>query len=239
MGKVMERDATGRTVLIKGGRLSFGESLKDKSIPSKGDSDAKPAHGCNILLERNHEHFESNKAVIIKALQAAGEEFKKRPDFWQELWEDAPKQLCFRKGERFKNTDTGEIYAGYEGNLVVVGKGPRAGENRPVLKDRFKRDVQYEDISDVCYNGTYGDFIVSFYGTDKGGTPRITCSVEAVRSWQEGERMGGGGIDVRDDDFDDMDDIPDSTYGGGSGGSDLFGGDSEEKKSGGAFDLGI
>lgn len=234
MGKVMDRDPSGRTVLITRGRLSFAESLKDKKKPARGDSDAKPAHSCNIILEANQPEFASNKDAVIAALRAACKEFKKPEDWWLGLFNDDPKQLAFRKGERFKNSTSGEVYDGYAGNLAIAAKGPKAGDVRPTLKDRYKRDVGYDDITDVCYNGTYGDFIVSFYGTDKGGTSRITCSVEAIRSHQEGDRMGGGGIDIRDDDFDDL--PGDDSFGGGSTGGaadDLLGGGSGTSTAGG------
>lgn len=243
MGKVMDRDPSGRTVLIKGGRLSFGESLKDAQVPKNAEPGTKASHGVNVILEADSPNFASNQAAIVSALKAASMEFRKRETFWKELWDDNPKQLCFRKGEKFKNAQTGEIYTGYEGNLVVVGKGPGGGARRPQMKDRYKRDVGVEDILDVCYNGTYGDFIVSFYGTDKGGTSRITCSVEAIRSWQEGERMGGGGIDVQDDDFDDLGDLPgDDDFGGGASGGgggtdDLLGGSSGGGSSDDSLDL--
>lgn len=220
MGRVMDKDSTGRTVIITGGRLSFGESLKDKAKPKKSEDDAKLTHGCNIILEKDHPDFKSNQDAVVSALKAAAREFKRPEGWWKELFDEEYKQICFRQGRRFKNKETGEIYAGYEGNLVLAAKGPRGGENRPKLKDRRKRDVGYDDILDVCYNGTYGDFIVSFYATDKGGTDRITCSVEAIRSHEEGERMGGGGINIDDDDFDDMDDNSfdenDDEFGGGN-----------------------
>jgi hypothetical protein len=224
MGRVMDKDPTGRTIIITGGRLSFGESLKEKQKPKKADDDAKAVHSCNIILESDHKDFKSNQAAVIAACKAAAREFKKPETWWKDLFDDDPKQICFRQGRRFKNSDTGEIYAGYEGNLVIVGKGPRGGENRPKLKDRRKRDVEEKDILDVCYNGTYGDFIVSFYATDKGGTQRITCSVEAIRSHEEGERMGGGGITVDDDDFDDLpddDSFGDDEFGGERGGGSV------------------
>ncbi|HOF84886.1 MAG TPA: hypothetical protein PLP41_04145, partial [Treponemataceae bacterium] len=41
-------------------------------------------------------------------------------------------------------------------------------------------------------------------GTDNGGSARLTGSVESLRSWQEGDRLGGGGVYVDDDDFDDF-----------------------------------
>lgn len=203
-GKVSPKDPTGRTVILTGVRYSFADSLKDQK-PSK---DGKMSHGCNLILERGHADFESNKAAVVAALQAAAREFKRPENWFMSLMEDDPKQCSFRKGEKFK-TNAGEVYKGYAGNLIVVCKGPGGGARRPnVIKDRHKRDVAVADINDVVYNGTYGDAVVSFYGTDNGGTARLTCSIEAVRSYQEGERIGGGGITVGDDDFSDLGDDP-------------------------------
>jgi hypothetical protein len=72
------------------------------------------------------------------------------------------------------------------------------------MQRRELRPVAVDDINDVFYNGSYVDVVISFYGTDKGGNG-IFSSIEAIRSWQEGDRMGGG-IQVDDDDFDDLDD---------------------------------
>lgn len=205
-GKINEKDKTGRTVTLTGVRFSFAESLQEAQLPKKAQADSRRSHGCNLILERGHKDFESNKAAIISALKAAAVEFKRPENWFETLMTDDPKQCSFRKGERFK-TAAGEIYKGYEGNLVVICKGPKGGQNRPgTLKDRHKRDVEVKDINDVFYNGTYGDAIVSFYGTDNGGTSRLTCSIEAGRSYQEGERLGGGGVYVEDSDFDDIED---------------------------------
>lgn len=202
MGKVNEKDKTGRTVTLTGVRISFAESLHTASLPKKNkDPNAKPKHGANFILEKDSPDFESNKAACISAMKAAGREFKKPEDWWKTLWEDKPDNLSFKKGDRFK-TDSGEIYKGYAGNIVVSAKGPKGGLTRPQIRDRYKRVIDVNEIPDVCYNGTYGDVIISWYGTENGGTPRITCSVEAIRSRQEGERLGGGGIYVDDDDFD-------------------------------------
>ena len=61
-----------------------------------------------------------------------------------------------------------------------------------------------DDILDVMYGGVYADVILSFYGTDKGGRG-VFCTIEAIRSHEEGERMGGGVV-VDADDFDDLED---------------------------------
>jgi hypothetical protein len=203
MGKVNSKDATGRTVTLTRVRASFAESLQVASLPKKNkDPSAKPTHGANWLLETGSPDFESNQAATISAMKAAAREFKRPEDWYKTLMADDPKQCALRKGERFK-TDKGEIYKGYEGNLVLASKGPAAGKSRPQIRDRYKKVIEdVTKINEIVYNGSYCDVIISFYGTDNGGTARLTCSVEAVRSHQEGERLGGGGIYVDDDDFD-------------------------------------
>ncbi len=203
MGKVNSKDATGRTVTLTRMRASFAESLQEAQLPKKNkDPSAKPAHSANWLLEAGSPDFESNQAAIISAMQAAAREFKRPENWFKTLMADDPKQCALRKGERFK-TATDEIYKGYEGNLVIVSKGPRGGRERPQIRDRYKKVItDVSKINEIVYNGSYCDVIISFYATDNGGTARLTCSVEAVRSHQEGERLGGGGIYVDDDDFD-------------------------------------
>lgn len=221
MPKVMEKDATGRTVQLNGVRITFGDSLKDAK-PTKNEPDGKKYHSSNFLLERSHPKFEANKATVIAAMKAVCKEFKRPEDWWKQLFDEDPKQNCFRKGERFKDKE-GQVYKGYAENLVIVAKGPKGGQSRPKkMLDRHKRPVEVNDINDVMYNGTYCDAVIAFYATDKGGTARITCSIEAIRSYQEGERLGGGGIDVDADDFEDFEDDDDAFAGaGGTVTSDL------------------
>lgn len=203
MAKLMERDATGRTTLLTGVRASFAETLRVAKAPKNSAPGTRETHGANLILERGSKDFDKNVEILQKALAAAAREGKRKEEWWQDLFQNDPKQLSFRKGERFKDKD-GNVYKGYEDNLIVIAKGPKGGMSRPRVMDRHKRDVEVNDINDVVYNGTYCDAVVSWYYTDNGGTPRLTCSVEAIRSHQEGERLGGGGIYVDADDFDDM-----------------------------------
>lgn len=218
----VEDRSDGRTVQLKRVRLSFTDSLYEKKKPQNTQDDARPAHSCNVIIESDSPNFEANKKKVLAALAAAGERAWKNADAWKTIAEDNPKRVCFRRGERFKNQESGEVYEGYAGNWGISGKGPRAGQQRPKMLDRHKREVQPEDIMDVMYSGTYADVIVSFYGTDKGNRG-IFCSIEAIRSHQEGERLGGGAVHVDADDFDDLDD--DDSFGGtnpdSEGGSDL------------------
>ena len=194
-----------RTVLCKGLRLSFTDTLLTPGKP-KGADDAKESYGCNFINERDSKHFADNDKKIRAALSEAGFQFKGNRDLYKVIIEKDPKRVAYRKGERFTNDD-GKIYDGYEGNFAISAKGPRAGRERPTMKDRRKRDITGidKDILAVCYSGSYCDAILSFYGTDKGGQG-IFCSIEAIRSHEEGDHLGGGRIAVSDDMFDDLED---------------------------------
>lgn len=200
-----------RTVQLKNVRLSFTDSLLEKKATVE---DGTPKHSCNIIIESDTPEFAANKAKCVKALEAAGvQEWgeKRGPEMWVRISEDDPKRVCFRKGERFKSKETGEPYAGYAGNLAVACGGPGGGKRRPKMFDRYKRPVAEADILEVCYSGSYADVILSFYGTEKGGLG-IFCSIEGIRSRQEGERMAGG-IEVNEDMFDDLPDSDDAFEG--------------------------
>ena len=201
-----EKKKDPRTVQLRGVRLSFSDGLYEKK-KSADTADAKEKHQCNLILEAegpNKKFYDANRAAINAAIKAAGEQEWKNPDAYKEIAEDNPKRICFRKGEAFKNQETREVYKGYSGNWAVSGGTPGGGQRRPKLYDRHKRDVAEKDILEVFYGGSYADAIVSFYGTEKGGRG-IFCTIEAIRSHQEGERMAGGwnGDASEFDDFDD------------------------------------
>ena len=202
MSTTEEKKDDGRTVLLKRVRLSFTDSLKDKKRTS--DESDKESHGCNLLLEASGKEFAANKAKVMSAIRAACDVAWKKPEAWKDIAEESPKRVCFRKGERFKNRE-GAVYQGYDGNFAITAKGPSAGQKRPKLLDRHKREVAYGDIADVFYGGSYADAFVSFYGTDKGSRG-IFASIELIRSPQEGDRMGNGAPDLDLGELEDLDD---------------------------------
>jgi hypothetical protein len=211
------KKADPRTVQLKHVRLSFCDSLKDARPTVK---DGVPKHASNFILEADDPLYEENKAKVVAAIKEACDQEWKNPDAYKAIMEDDPKRLCFRKGERFKNQTSGEVYKGYEGNWAVAGTGPGGNKNprRPKLFDRGRRPLKdqatreqldqnkfFEEkgIPDIFYSGTYGDVILAFYATNEGGRG-VFCSIEAVRSHQEGERMAGGTY-VDADMFDELD----------------------------------
>lgn len=196
-----------RTVMLPGVRLSFTDTLITPGV-AKGVTDGKPAYGCNIILEKSHPQFEALNARLREALEEAGRQFwgDNKADMYKRIAEDNPKRVAYRSGNRFRNDD-GKIYDGYEDNFAISAKGPKGGAVRPKLLDRRKRDITNadKDIGVVMYSGTKADVIVSFYGTDKGGAG-IFASIDGIRSHEEGERLGGGGITVSGDMFSDLPD---------------------------------
>ena len=199
MASVEER-GDGRTVQLKNVRLVFTDSLKEARATVEN---GEPKHTCTVLLEADKPETEANKKKLMAALEAASEREWKKKDAWKAIAEDDPKRVAFRKGERFKNKE-GEVYAGFAGNHALAVSGPMGGKKCPKILNRNKHAVAVDDILDVVYPGTYADVVVSLYGTNKGGKG-VFASVEAIRSRQEGERVGGG-VDVDADDFDDLED---------------------------------
>lgn len=208
----------GRTVMLKGVRLSFTDSLKDAKPTVTG---GKPKHTCNVIIETGSKHEAENKAKIVAAMQAACvmEFGEGKGDFFKTISTDDPKRVAYRKGERFKNSETQEVYKGYEGNMVIAGAGPGAGDRRPKLFNRRRKYLGEADdngkpffteanILDIFYSGTVADVKVSFYGVsgkDKGGNG-VFATLESIRSREEGERMAGGHVHTSADEFDDLDD---------------------------------
>lgn len=234
-----EKKKNPRVATLKNVRLSFTDSLKDAHATVKG---GVPKHGCNIVLEKDKPEYEANKAAVIAALEAVGEEKWSNKDKYKAIASKKPDRVQFRKGEMF--TDKEDVpYRGYEGNMVVPGYGPGGTKNpkRPAIMDRKKNWVWNPDkgaenvnkILDICYSGVYADVRVEFYpvdGADAGGDGIFTA-IQLIRSRQTGEKMSGGyRVDEADvDEFDDLEDededeVDDATTGtGGSDDDDLFG----------------
>ncbi len=214
-----------RTVQLKRLRLSFAEGLIEKKAATE---DSEPKHSTNLVIEcvgtddLAVKFAEENKGKCLAAIKAACDHTWGKPDRWKNIQEDNPKRIAFRKGERFRNDD-GQVYKGYEGNFVIAASGPRAGQLRPKMFDRHRVQLDASDpkflerIAQICYSGCYVDAFVSFYGGDKGGAG-VFASIEAIRSHQEGESTGGGGITVTKDMFDAFDDEGDSFAGASTGG---------------------
>lgn len=212
-----------RLVLLKNVRLMFTDSIKTAKATVTG---GVPKHTCVPLIESDQPEFKDNMAKIIAALTVCGEEGWKKPDMYKVLTENKPDRLSFRKGEKCRNQESGEIYKGFESNFAITpcsGPGGSKNPKRPVILNRLKESIwnpdrgyKHEDqIADVVYSGVRADVKIEFYpvsGADQGGNG-IFATIQLIRSRQEGERIGGG-YTYNDEEADDFDDLEDDAAGG-------------------------
>lgn len=112
-----------------------------------------------------------------------------------------PHRKCLKHGNDCTN-QAGEVYKGYEDQIVVVS----ANESQPTLLYRNKKRVPDSEIKKVFFGGCRVEAIVRFYAiTDpKKGGAGLFASLEGVRFWEEDEAFGSQG--VSEDAFDDYDD---------------------------------
>lgn len=211
----------GRTVLLKDCPISFTESLQTAKPTIK---DGVPKHTTNVLILPGSKNEVENKAKCISAIRAACllEFGEGKEDFFKVIAEDNPMRVAYRKGERFKNSESQEIYRGYEGAMVIAGAGPGGSKNprRPKLFNRRRKVLDeindatgkpfftINDIPEIFYSGVRCDCKISFYavsGKDLGGNG-VFATIEALRSYEEGDRMAGGAAQTSADEFDDLDD---------------------------------
>jgi len=223
-----EKKKNPRIAKLRKVRLSFTDSLKDAKATVKG---GVPKHGCNILIEPDKPETEANKAAVIAALEAVGEEKWGNKEKYKVIAKKDPKRVQYRKGDVF--TDKDDVpYKGYEGAMVVPGYGPGGTKNpkRPLITGRNKKKWIWNPaegaentgrILDVCYSGVVADVIVEFYpveGADAGGDG-IFSAIHLIRSHEVGERMSGGHT-VSEDDLDEFDDLDDDLEDDASAGDD-------------------
>ena len=189
--------------LLPNVRLSF-PTLKNKRATVK---DGKEKFSANFIIDPSTPQGKRNIELCKKAiLEAEMETFRKTGVV--KTIED-PKRIAFRPGAKFRNQE-GEVYEGYAGMVAVSCNN----DSRPQLWDRYKGEVDYEDIEDVFQGGFHCDAAIRFFcvnGADKGGRG-LFCAVNGVRSHQRGEVFSTGGR-ISVDEFDDLDDDDDDLVG--------------------------
>ena len=198
--------------LLPNVRLSF-PTLKNKRATVK---DGKEKFSANFIIDPSTPQGKRNIELCKKAiLEAEMETFRKTGVV--KTIED-PKRIAFRPGAKFRNQE-GEVYEGYAGMVAVSCNN----DSRPQLWDRYKGEVDYEDIEDVFQGGFHCDAAIRFFcvnGADKGGRG-LFCAVNGIRSHQRGEVFSTGGR-ISVDEFDDLDDDDDDLV-GAEAGSDVAG----------------
>ena len=161
------------------GRLSFPHLFE----PTKYKEDSKAQYNCTILFPKNEDLSKLKTAMGLAQEQAFGKDKKNWPKNINLPWRDG---------------DDKDDYEGYAGNYYLSAKT----FNRPPVIDRQKQKI--EDAEEI-YGGCYGRLALVIKVTESGGKYYVTCYLQGVQKLSDGEKFGGGGLDV-DSAFDDIDD---------------------------------
>ena len=173
-------------------RLSYPDVFVPRA-PKKGDGE--PAFGATYLLD-----VKANPAHKEAAKQCKAEIDRLIREYWGERVPPKLVQECFGKGEMFVNSDTGEVYPGYEGMYVVRAKSKA---NKPPLVVGPNKEPLSKD-SPLIYGGVYVNATVNFWIQDNEWGKAIRCGLRVIQSLNFGEPFGSH---VSESDLDDFDDF--------------------------------
>jgi len=188
-------------VVLKNVRCSF---LKVWTA-TESKPGGKKQYRSNFIIDPSTPEGKAN----IKACEKAVAEVAAKQ--WSDKGERVVKtlksdRLDFRPGDTFVGQESGEVYDGYEGMMIVKAANPK----RVRVLDRDKSDLHEED--EKIESGDYCDAVVRFYtvaDTERGGNG-VFASLELVRFRKQGERFGAAPVsaDVLDDLDDEEEDDP-------------------------------
>ena len=195
-------------------RLSFPKLF----TPEASVADGPLKFGSNFMIapladdDEREDHCDKNLAAAKKAYDAV----------YASQWKDKKVILkddrkAYREGEKFTNQETGEIYAGYEGAMIVTAsrkaakaKDPNDSSHARMRPPMFRRNKDpIKDDDGTLYGGCRVDAVVNFYavtGQEKGGNG-IFATIEAIRFRRDDTPFGAAAVGA--DAFDDLDDEDD------------------------------
>lgn len=184
-------------VVLKDVRLSFPHLWE----PTKSVEDGAEKYRAAFLMDPGTQKGAKN----IANLEAAIEEVK------EAMWKDKASKIKFkedrmalRDGDSQVSQETGEVYQGYEGMMVISS----ANKKHPQVVDVDKSVLTPKD--DKPYAGCFVNAVVNIYAIkdqDKGGNG-IFATLEAVQFVRNGDPFGAAPVDIDDVFYD----ISDETY---------------------------
>lgn len=187
-------------VVLKDVRLSFPHIWKKQAATE----DATPKFSAAFLMDPSTPAGKKNVKSCEKAIA----------DVMKEKWKKEvrlkPGREGMQDGDEQISDNTGEVYDGYEGMMVVSAKNG----NRIPIVDADKTTLAEEDGKP--YAGCYVNAVIRFFAVDdaKKGGKGIFASLEAIQFKRDGEAFGAAPVDVDDyfdeegfDDDEDGDDL--------------------------------
>jgi hypothetical protein len=75
----------------------------------------------------------------------------------------------------------------YKGMMFLNAKGPRGGQEKPILLDKNGRET---DSQAIIFSGVYARVSLQFYPFDRNGNRGVAAGVSSVLSGEHGEPLG-------------------------------------------------
>lgn len=189
---------------IKNARLSFPALFSP--VERTGDNGKVTLkYEASLLMPANDPQVKEIQRALQKA--AIDKYGAKGAEIFKALWQ--AEKVCLRKGDKKRNTDSGEILEGYEGMYYVSA----SSKVRPTVIDRDRTPLAEGDRKP--YSGCYVNAIVVFWAQTGQFGKRINCQLQGVQFVKDGDSFGGGRA-ASADEFDSLEDEFD-----GSGGDAL------------------
>lgn len=171
--------------------------------PTASVSGGRESYKSNFIIDLDTKVGKMNHAALEKAVEEVGrEKFKdKWPQIKKGIKED---RMCYRPGDTFASAESGEIYPGYDGNVMGL---TGSNQSQFTIVDRDRSALTEKDGRP--YSGCYVNAVVRLYAIndkDKGGNG-VFCTIEAVQYYAKGEAFGAGKMSAEEA-FDDLSDEP-------------------------------
>lgn len=192
---------------IYAARLSFTDDLF-VARPYKGDKDKKSFYSCQLLIPKQHPQVgEITSELTRLAREAYGAEADQIVKGMR-----AEGKIAFGDGDNKR-------YEGYAGNYFIRAKNeklPTYLRANPGTKDNPNRITSPTELPSGCFVAAY----ISFWAMNNDWGQRLNCNLLGLQFYKPGEAFSGGGVSAPVDEFETLDEGPDTL--GAVAGADMF-----------------
>lgn len=165
-----------------------------KGPSTSGESNDRKSYQCSFVLDLSNAKHQAAYDKVESEIERAIDEV------WDGKRPPKLKIEFYGQGEDRTNSQTGEVYTGYDGMHWISAKSNE--DSPPKLKDKKKNDVvEPARIRKLFYGGVFVNATINVFVPDKTWC-RICCGLRTVMSLERGDSFGSGATDKEFDDFD-------------------------------------
>lgn len=147
----------------------------------RGFEGSDPKYSVTLLLDKNEPSTQEALVEIKKAIESAKQIASQKGKFTKGF--PANGKLPLKDGDKECNADGDPKHAGY---FYINANSNQ--NNKPEVVDKFKNRIL--DRSEI-YGGCYAIVSLNFYGYDTPANKGISCGLNHVMKFADGEPFGG------------------------------------------------